>query len=150
MVTRRTARLRTGLALLDIVVGTVLLGIALVTILTLLRRSTEAQAAGEQLQTAASLIDEQLNLVLARGPDNYATRFPAEGICDAPFEAFRYRLTFSGGTSGEPYLVTATVSWDGTAGERSASVQALIAPRLGEDTDPDRRPVQPVQRTVAQ
>lgn len=138
------------MALLDIVVGTVLLGIALVTLLTLLRRSTEAQAAGEQLQTASSLIDEQLNLVLSRGPDNYAQRYPAEGVCDAPFDAFRYRLTFSAGTAGEPYLVTATVLWDGPAGDRSASVQALIAPRLGEETDPDRRPAQPIERTVAQ
>jgi len=149
MVTRN-GYVRKGMALLDIVVGTVLLGIALVTLLTLLRRSTEAQAAGEQLQTAASLIDEQLNLVLARGPDNYAQRFPAEGVCDAPFELYRYRLSFSSGTAGEPFLVTATVLWDGSSGERSASVQALIAPRLGEETDPDRRPSQPIERTVTQ
>lgn len=142
---RRSA---SGIALVDIVVGVVLLGIVVVTLLNLLSRAVTAQSMGEQMQTAAMLIDEQLNLVLARGPDNYAARFGTDGVCEAPFETYRYRLTFSGGTGGEPYLVRATVAWDAGGVERSESVETLIAPRVGEDTDPIRRPDQVTEREV--
>jgi hypothetical protein len=92
------------------------------------------------------LLDEQLNLVMARGPDDYAGRFDAEGVCDEPFQAYRYRLELRGGGGGEPYTVTATISWQAGGRERSESAQTLIAPRLGEEPDPDRRPGQTVER----
>lgn len=149
MVTIRSkAGFARGIALVDIVVGVVLLGIVVVTLLNLLSRAVSAQSMGEQMQTAAMLIDEQLNLVLARGPDNYASRFGTEGVCEAPFDTFRYRLTFTGGTGGEPYLVRATVAWDAGGVERSESIETLIAPRVGEDTDPIRKPDQMTEREV--
>ena len=37
-----------------------------------LGRALSSQAVGERLSTAATLADEQLHLVLARGPDDYA------------------------------------------------------------------------------
>lgn len=148
MVKRSRHRGARGIALVDIVVGVVLLGIVVVTLLNLLSRAVAAQSMGEQMQTAAMLIDEQLNLVLARGPDNYASRFESQGVCDAPFEMYRFRLTFSGGSGGEPYLVRATVAWDSGGVERSESVETLVAPRIGEDTDPIRRPDQVTEREV--
>jgi hypothetical protein len=132
----------------DIVVGVVLLGIVVVTLLNLVSRAVSAQAMGEQMQTAAMLIDEQLNLVLARGPDNYASRFPAEGVCEAPFEDYRYRLTFEGGGGGDCYTVRATVFWVSGGLERSETIETLVAPRVGEDTDPVRQPDQVVERPV--
>lgn len=141
-------RNRRALALVDIVVGVVLLGIIVVTLLNLMSRSVSAQTMGEQMQTAAMLIDEQLNLVLARGPDNYASRFPAEGVCEAPFESFRYRLDFAGGSGGTPYTVKATVFWINGGRERSETIEALVAPRIGEDTDPIRQPDTVIERTV--
>ncbi len=139
---------RRAVALIDVIVGTVLLGITIAVLMSLLGQATQAQAMGEQMSTAARLIDEQLSLVLARGPDNYATRFPAEGVCDAPFEGFRYRLTFTGGTSGQPYTVRSTVLWDSGSVERSASVEALIAARLGDEADPERKPTETVDRPI--
>ncbi len=146
----KRAESRTGIALVDIVVGTVLLAITIAVLLGLLSRATANQTLGEQMQTAAMLIDEQLNLVLARGPDNYAARFPAEGVFEPPFDGFQYRLTFAGGSSGDPYRVTATVLWSAAGRPMSASVETLIAPRLGENTDPDRAPQQAVERTVGE
>jgi hypothetical protein len=92
------------------------------------------------------LLDEQLNLVLARGPDNYASRYETEGVCAEPYEAFRYKLEFSGGDGGDPYRVVATVTWMDGRSPRSESVETMIAPRLGDDPDPDRRPDQPAVR----
>ena len=137
---------RRGVVLVDAIIGAILLGVSLVAIIGLAGRALTAQATGEQLQAAAMLLDEQLNLVLARGPDNYASRFDAEGICDEPFQAFRYKLDFSGGEGGEPYLVTATIFWTAGGREQSESVQTLVAPRLGEDIDLDRRPGEVVDR----
>lgn len=139
---------RRGSALVDIVVGTVLLGIALSAMISLIGKAAATQSEGEHVQTAAALLDEQLNLVLMRGPDNYAARFPTVGNCDPPFESYRFRLDFSGGTGGDPYRVTAAVLWDSPMGERSARVETLVAPRLGENTDADRQPTATVERPV--
>ncbi len=137
---------RRGFILVDAIVGSILLGVALAVIIGIASRSLSAQSEGEELQTAAMLIDEQLNLVLARGPDNYGSRFSTEGECDPPFERFRYQLNISGGQGGDAYSVSATVSWTSAGRERSETVETMIAPRLGDDPDPDRRPTQPVER----
>ncbi len=72
---------RPGVALLDAIIAAVVLGIALATIIGLTGQALSSQAMGEQIQTAAMLADEQLNLVLARGPDNYAKSWPVSGPC---------------------------------------------------------------------
>jgi len=51
----------------------------------ILGRCLTAQTEGEQLQSAAMLLDEQLNLVLMEGADGYSSRFGNEGVCDDPF-----------------------------------------------------------------
>jgi type II secretory pathway pseudopilin PulG len=135
-----------GFMLVDAIVGTVMLGIALAVMLGILARAIGSQQQGEQMQVAAMLLDEQLNLVLARGPDDYAKRFAAEGPCDPPFAGYRYRVEFSGGTGGEAYRVVATVLWSSGGRERSATCETLIAPRLGDEPDPARRPEETVSR----
>jgi Tfp pilus assembly protein PilV len=132
--------------LADIIVAVVLLGVALAVMVGMTGRAISAQNAGEQFQTAAMLIDEQLNLVLARGPDSYASRFPVEGPCDPPFDNFRYKLEITGGDSGDAYAVSATVSWVTGGRPQSATVQTRIAPRRGDEPDPDRKPQETVDR----
>ncbi len=137
-------RLRSGVALLDAIVAAVILGVALAAIIGLQGRAISAQSVGEQLATAARLADEQLNLVLARGPDDYARRFPMQGPCDEPFESFRYDLTISGGIGQQPYSVGVVISWETASGPRSVEVRTLMAPRPGEQ--PERRPDEAVNR----
>ncbi|HRJ50567.1 MAG: hypothetical protein KF787_03800 [Phycisphaeraceae bacterium] len=139
-------RIRRGVVLVDAIVGTILLGISLAVMLGMLGRAISSQSRGEELQTAAMLLDEQLNLVLARGPDSYGKQFPLEGPCEAPFGMYRFALSIDGGQVGEPYRVVASVSWISGGRERSASCETLIAPRLGEDPDPPRRPGETVAR----
>lgn len=151
---------RTGprsFALIDIVVATVLLGISVAVTMGLVGRALASQTIGERLSTAAMLADEQLQLVLARGPDDYQRRFSLTGACEQPFADYSYALTLTGGSSvGEPYAVTCTISWGaagGSAATRSISVETRIAPRasVGDaDPDPERAPTQGVSRTAEQ
>jgi Tfp pilus assembly protein PilV len=135
-----------GVVLVDVLVAAMLLGIAVAAMVSLTGRALSSQRQGEELQTAAMLLDEQLQLVLARGPDDYASRFPIEGPCDAPFESYRYTLKFDGGEGGDPYRIIATVSWNASGRTRSESIETFIAPRLGEEPDPIRKPADPVLR----
>jgi Tfp pilus assembly protein PilV len=137
---------RRGMLLVDAIVGSILLGVALTSLVALASRALSAQTEGEELQTAAMLVDEQLSLVLARGPDSYASRFDTEGECDPPFQRFHFTLAIAGGQGGDAYKVTATVTWTSAGRERSESVETSIAPRLGDDPDPDRRPPVTVDR----
>lgn len=136
---------RRGVMLADILVAVVLLGSALAVLIGMTGRAMTAQRNGEQIQIAAMLLDEQLNLVLARGPDNYAAQYPMEGICEAPFETFRYKIEITG-TGSSAYGVVATVTWYANGRLQSESVETRIAPRVGDDPDPDRRPQEPVDR----
>lgn len=142
----RVVRARHGVALVEVIVSTIVLGVALAVLIGLTGQAMSSQQAGERLSTVAMLLDEQLNLVLARGPDNYAARFDTAGVCEAPFEQYRYELSLAGGQAGEAFVVTATISWSEGGRLRSESLQTMIAPRLGDEPDPDRRPDDPVLR----
>lgn len=160
MVTFPDRPLRRGFALIDVVVAGIILAVALGALVSLSGRAVRSAQQSEELATAAMLADEQLQLVLSRGADDYAKQFPVEGACDEPFAAYTYRLEFSGGASaGEPYTVRATIFWgapvklatsSGPGGDaRSLSIETLIAPRqIGADVEayPSRRPEQPLQR----
>jgi hypothetical protein len=132
--------------LVDAIIGSVLLGVALASIIGLAGRSLAAQKRGEEIRVAAMLLDEQLNLVLMRGPDEYASRFDTEGACDPPFASYSYRIDIQGGQSGNPYVVRATVSWTSGGRVRSESIETYMSPRLGDDPDPERRPQEAVDR----
>lgn len=137
---------RRGIALVDIIIASVLLGVALATILGMTGRAISAQAEGEKFQAAAMLADEQLALVLARGPDNYGASFPTTGVCEEPFTDYRFNVEISGGEAGEAYAVAATILWTARGREQSIVVETLIAPRVGDEPDPDRRPQEPLIR----
>lgn len=138
---------RRGVLLVDIIVAVVILAVAVSVLIGLTTRALRSQRQGEQLQLAAMLADEQLNLVLARGPDNYGSRFGGlEGTCDEPFQQYRYKLDFTGGTGGDPYNVVATVMWLEGDDQRSIFIETRIAPRLGDQPDPDRKPQETLTR----
>lgn len=145
-----TAPRRRAFALVDVIVATIMLGSALAVIVGLTGRALSSQTAGQALSTAAHLADEQLQLVLMRGPDDYGRRFPVQGQCEPPFQDFRYALSFTGGGSiSEPYSVTATITWSSTGTPQSVSVSTLMATRSGNpdgENDPIRTPAATVNR----
>lgn len=142
---RRSAR---GVALLDAIIAAILLGLALTALVSVASGSLSASRLGQEIGTAAMLADEQLQLVLARGPDQYARKYPVKGRCEAPFEAYAFELTLTGG-GATPYRVKSSVKWDSSRGPQTVEVETLIAARQVEgdaQADPDRRPVSGVTR----
>lgn len=139
---RRSRATRPGFALIDAIVAVTLLGVALSVIIGLVGSAVGAQRAGERLATAAMLADERLSLILARGVESaLGSAGTTESPCEAPFADFRSSVSVSGGRSaGEAYTVDVRISWDETTGPKSVSVRALIAPRDGDEINPDRRP----------
>lgn len=135
-----------GMVLVDALVATVLLGLSLAVVMSLVSRALTLQREGERLEVAAMLVDEQLNLVLARGAENYASRFGLAGKCDVPYQDYSYVIAIEGAGGTDAFLVTATVSWKDGGRERSESVQTRIAARRGDEADPERRPKEAVER----
>ncbi|MBA4028544.1 MAG: hypothetical protein C0475_05335 [Planctomyces sp.] len=138
---RSRARPR-GFALIDAIVAVILMGVSLSVIIGLVGSAVGSQRTGERIATAAMLADERLSLILARGVESaLGSSGTTEGACQAPFADFRYRVSVSGGRSaGETYTVDVDIAWDEPAGPKSVSVRALIAPRDGDEVNPDRRP----------
>ena len=137
---------RRGVALMEAIIASIILGVALAFMVSMSTTAVKTQTEGEALQTAAMLADEQLNMVLARGVDEYAKRFPVSGNCDAPFQRFRYELAIKGGGDVQASDVIVTISWPTTTGDRSINIATAIAGRPGETADPDRQPATTVTR----
>lgn len=144
---RRDARImRPSFVLADAIVATVMLGAALSVIVSLVGRALAAQRVGERLEVVAMLLDEQLQMVVARGPDDYLQRFPGNGKCDAPFADYEYQLAITSNGSADAYSVKATITWREGSRTLSESVETRIAPRRGDEPDPDRKPAESVVR----
>lgn len=126
--------------------ASVILGIAVSAILGLIGRAVSVQSDGEKIETAARLADERLNLVLATGAEGYGSVFPLVGVFEAPFEGYRYELVIEAAGGGQPYRVRAVVSWMQAARPRSISLETMIAPRVGEEPDADRKPEETLSR----
>lgn len=138
-----------GVVLVDILVASVVMGVALAVLVGMAGRALSSQLQGERLGIAAMLADEQLNLILIKGPDNYGSRVELEGPCDAPFADYRYKVAFKGqAAGGEAYEVTATILWKESGRDKSISVDTLISPRIADEPDPDRKPPQRVERDL--
>ncbi len=137
---------RRGFALMDVMIGGIVLAIALTAIFSLSSRALHSQMIGEQRMQASMLLDQLLNQVLAVGPDEYSNVFATSGTADPPFENFEYEIVIDDEGSGHPFAVTARVYWMAGGREIEASVETRIAPMLGEVEDGEREPEFPVVR----
>jgi hypothetical protein len=137
---------RRGLALLDVIVGGIMLGIGLSVLLTLTTRSLAQQTNGEKRMTATWLADELLSLVVVEGPDEYSLRQDTAGEFTAPFTEFSFEVEIDELGRELPYEVTATVWW-GPGDSQSVTVQTIVARRRGEREEPRaREPLEPLDR----
>ena len=140
---RRTAR---GFALVDAIVAGVLLGVGLSAIIGLASSALSSQRRGENLQRAAMLADERLSEVVAVGPEAFPSAFDRRGRCEPPFEDFAFEVTLTPGEGAEPYLVGVEITWRTAGRDRSLLVETLVAPRRGDEPDPEREPDDTVER----
>lgn len=136
---------RRGFALVDVILGGILLSIGLAAIISLATRALKAQTDGEKQMTAAWLCDELLSLVVVDGPVNYPRQHDTSGQFEYPFQDFAFDLEITSQGNGLPYAVTATVSWEAGRGRRNVQVQTLIAERK-DDPDELRTPEEPIDR----
>lgn len=138
---------RRGIALLDVIVGSIMLAVGLAVVISLTSRSLASQTDGERRLVAGWLADELLNMVIVEGPVEYPRMYDTTGQFYAPFEQYFYEVDIRDLGEGQPYRVTATVGWyTGHGGEgKNISIQTLIAERKG-DPEQLRAPKERVDR----
>ena len=134
---------RRGFALVDAIVAGILLAVGLAAIISLGSRALALQQRGEREIVAASLLDELLATVLMEGPADYVQLHPTSGQFDEPFGDFEYEVLIEDGSAGVPFKVTAVVRH---ASGCSFLCETLIAPKLGDEPDPPRAPLEPIDR----
>ena len=136
---------RRGFALMDAIVGGVILGIGIAVTVSLASRALGMLATGRQQVVASWLMDELLSMVLVEGPVAYPNLHPTGGRFDPPFDTFEYEIAIDDIGLGKPFLVTAVVSWPQGRGSRSVSAQTYIAERRGDPLQ-QRAPLEPIDR----
>ena len=138
-------RSRRGFALIDVIVGGVMIGIGVVAMITITSRALTSQTEGEQILVASWLADELLNMVLVEGPDEYPKIHDTIGRFEEPFANFEYEVDIQDQGPREPFRVTAYIRWPKMRGMREIAVETLIAIRLGEELIP-RMPIDILDR----
>jgi Tfp pilus assembly protein PilV len=142
---RRLADSRPGFAMIDVIIGTVILGIGLSVVISLAARSLRSQTDGEKRVTASWLADELLSTVLVEGPITYPKLYDNHGFYDYPFQEFEFDVFIEEQGQNVPFRVTATIGWQGPNGPQQIQVQSLISERGGDPYQP-RAPKEPVDR----
>lgn len=144
---RHPRRATPSFILLEVIVASVIMGISLAIVATISSRLLVWQRDGESMQIAAMILDEQLELLVAVGPDDFPRIGRLRGTGPTPYESFRYEIDIDNEPEGDPSFVTATCTWTDAGVERSLTIETLVSPRLGDDPDPDRQPEQRMGRS---
>ena len=136
-------RKRGGFTLIEVIIAGVILALGAASLLSLTSRALQMQRRGEQKIIAASLLDELLATVLMEGPQDFVQMNSLNGPCDPPFEQWQFRVEIDSAVGSDPFRVLATVfAPDGD----EFNCATLIAPRLGEEPNPERIPFEPIDR----
>lgn len=142
---RRRPRARRGMALIDVIIGGVMLAVGLAVVISMATRSMAMQTNGEKRMVAAWLADEKLSMIAVEGPDVYPDLYDLNGWFEQPFEEFQYELNIQEQGVREPYRVTATIRWPSGANMDAITIETLIARRLGDPFQP-REPLEMIDR----
>ncbi len=136
-----------GFALIDVMVGGILLAIGLTAILTIASRALSLQQRGEREIVASSLLDLTLSTVLAEGPADYPKLHPVSAAFPDPFAEWEYEVDLEDGASGVPYRVVASVRHVPTGGRWSCETLIAMKPKpIGAEEEPQRFPDVPIDR----
>ena len=148
MTTSHRSRSRRGFALMDVIVGGMMLSIGLGVVLMLASRALSSQAQGERQMVAAWLLDELLAMVVVEGPVEFPHLQPTHGRFDPPFDGFEFDVNLEDLGVGKPFLVTATVRWPRGREERQVQAQTYIATRYVDPENPieERVPIEQIDR----
>ena len=142
---RGNAYRRRGLALIDAILGGLLIAIGIGTIMSLTARSVREQARGEKRVVASWLADELLSMVIVEGPVEYTRVQDASGIYSPPFDDFEFEVQIEETGRNAPYRVTAYVRW-GSRDDQYVALETLVAERRGEEPNEEREPEEELDR----
>ncbi|MCZ6836320.1 MAG: type II secretion system protein [Planctomycetota bacterium] len=134
-----------GFALIEVIMGGVMLGIGIAAVISITSRSLASQVKGENILVASWLADEKLSMVLVEGPETFPKIHDTYGTFEAPFEEYEYEIDIQEQGPRKPYRVLATIRWPNAQGTSEITVETLIAARLGEDLVP-REPIEILDR----
>lgn len=134
---------RRGFALLDAIVGGMLLGVGLTVVLGIGSRALSNQAEGEMRLQASWLADELLSMVLVEGPDKYSHLYDMHGDFDAPFDQFEYEINIDDRGPSSPSFVSVFITWPGA--RSPIVIETYISKREGDPFQP-REPVDEIER----
>lgn len=134
---------RRGFALMDAILGGLLLAIALTGVLSLATRSMQMLREGEEEVIASVLLDELLSMVLVEGPADFPKLHDTAGRFDGPHSDWSFELLIESQGLGDPWRVVATVR--SPRGE-SYRCGTLVAPRPENAPIVNRRPPQRIER----
>lgn len=137
---RRSPR---GYALLDAMLGGLLLAVALAAVLSLASRSMQMERAGEEEVAAAALLDEVLSMVLVEGPAEYPKRQDTAGRFDPPFSDWEYEVLIEPQGLGDPWRVLAQVR---SPTGSTYKCGTLLAPTIEDVPVIIRKPPLPIER----
>ena len=136
-------RTRRGWALVDVIVGGVILAVGLAAVVSIAQRALAMQQRAEREVVAAALLDGLLNEVLATGVVEWQLTKLPEGSFDPPFQEWGWTVEVKAQAQGDPHRVLALVR-DPVGSEHR--VETLIAPRPDDLPDPVRVPATPIDR----
>ncbi|MBU3728498.1 MAG: hypothetical protein FGM37_04525 [Phycisphaerales bacterium] len=135
--------MRRGFALIEVVIAGIVLAIGLSAVVSVAARALADQQRGEHAVAAAALLDGLLGQVLVDGPIDYPRLHGTNGRCPDPWEDFEYEIRIEEANPGDACDVLAIVR-DPTGREYRCATR--IAPRMGDEPNPDRQPPEPVDR----
>jgi type II secretory pathway pseudopilin PulG len=135
--------MRRGFALIEVVIAGIVLAIGLSAVVSVAARALADQQRGEHAVAAATLLDGLLAQVLVDGPVDYVRMNGSNGRCPDPWEDFEYEVRIEDATPGDACDVLAIVRDPNGREYRCAT---RIAPRVGNEPAPERRPPEPVDR----
>lgn len=142
--------MRRGFALLDALVGSLILGVGLGVTLSIASRSISNQVQGQHQLTASWLLDELLGTVVMDGPVDFPQLNPTSGRFDPPFDEYEFNVDIDDLGLGKPLRVTATVRWAYGRGMRHVEAQTWVADRRNPDPEAQalefRAPEVPIDR----
>ena len=134
-----------GFALMDAVIAGILLSIGMVAVLGVAGQALSLARRGEVDVRAAAALDEILSMVLTEGPRDFPDLHPVSGGFEetSPFVDFTYSIRIDQGGAGVPAEVEVLLIHDTG---RTYTVTTRIAEKRGEEPDPIRTPVEPIDR----
>lgn len=135
---------RRGIALMDVIIGAVMLAVGLAVVISMSSRSLARQSDAERMVTASWLADELLAMVVVDGPTLYPKLNPTHGRFDPPFEQFSFQVDLEDDGEYLPVRASAMVTWQAGAATHQVLIETLIAKRHGDSVP--RAPADPVDR----